>query len=326
MKNVKTIIAVFLIAFISMSVNAQEKKIKFNKGTLKICSNKNFQISGHDGDEVIIKSLHSKRGKYFPLYAYSTDNKGRIEAETIVQGQVIGTTKTKKSPKNGFIYYTSDYKRKDGLKKLGKKHENSELGIYFIIEEKNGELIFRDQVSEKGVVMLNTYQSYEVKIPNSIKLEWTTNACDINKDDDDDNKVKEIAVQRIIMNSKSSTLSDFSGEVEISSTVRNLKLTDVNGLVSINTVGGNVTVKFDKRRPSKLYSIYSNNGFIDIEIPEKSNLTIDAVGRSVYSDVNFKILNEKETDKSQEFKLKLNSGSVKMKLDAGYGNIYLRKK
>ena len=55
-------ITVILIAFAFLGLNAQEKKIKFYKGTLKICSSKNFQIEGYDGDEVIIKSLHEKKG------------------------------------------------------------------------------------------------------------------------------------------------------------------------------------------------------------------------------------------------------------------------
>ena len=54
MKPIKLIIA---IAFLSaLTVNAQEKKIKFNKGTLKICSSKNFVIEGYDGNEVICNS------------------------------------------------------------------------------------------------------------------------------------------------------------------------------------------------------------------------------------------------------------------------------
>ncbi len=59
-------------------------------------------------------------------------------------------------------------------------------------------------------------------------------------------------------------------------------------------------------------------------------MNVDAIGKSVFSDLDFKILEEKEIEDfghvNQRMKLKLNSGSVKMKLNAGYGEVYLRKK
>ena len=51
-------ITVILIAFAFLGLNAQENKIKFYKGTLKICSSKNFKIEGYDRDEVNIKNLN----------------------------------------------------------------------------------------------------------------------------------------------------------------------------------------------------------------------------------------------------------------------------
>ena len=78
-----------------------------------------------------------------------------------------------------------------------------------------------------------------------------------------------------------------------------------------------------------MYSIYSNNASIDITLPKNSSLSLDAVGKDIYSDLDFKIVSEKEINDfghiMQEMKLKLNSGSVKMKLNAGYGNVYLRQ-
>ena len=108
-----------------------------------------------------------------------------------------------------------------------------------------------------------------------------------------------------------------------------MKLTDVTGPVSINTLGGNITVVFKNKKPEKLYSIYSNNGFIDMQIPEDSNLILSTIGKAIYSDIDFKLLKEnQESDFGQtktKMLLKLGSGKIKMKLDAGYGNVYLRK-
>ena len=325
MKKIKIIITAVLFVALQ-NVNAQEKKIKFSKGTLKICSSKNFQITGYDGDEVIIKSLHSKRGKFSSVVSTYSNHRlveGTVSRTTPINGVSI-KGKGKKGNQN-FVYFVNDGKRKEGLKKLGKKNENSELGIYFVIEEKNGELIFRDHVNKEGTLrMYNSGESYEIKIPNSIKLDWNTGKCE--KIEETKNTASVVAGTVRFYNSKASYLSNFNGEVEISTSLSNMKLIDVTGPVSINSLGGNVTIEFDKKKPLNLYSIYSNNGFIDIEIPSDSSILVDALGRSIYSDIDFNILKEVETNKSQEMKLKLNKGKVRMKLDAGHGNIYLRKK
>ena len=270
--------------------------------------------------------MHSKRGNYSNSVYTVASKLALVEGTVNRSKSKNGVTVSSSNNKNqNFVYFANDGKRKKGLKKLGKKNENSDLGIYFTIEEKNGELIFRDHVEKGSFVMHNSNESYEIKIPNSIKLDWTTGKCEnVEKEDDKENNI--VLGQIRFYNSKASSLSNFNGEVEISTSLSNMKLTDVSGPVSINSLGGNVTIEFDKKKPLKLYSIYTNNGFIDIEIPNSSSILVDAQGRSIYSDIDFSILNEVETDKSQEMKLKLNSGKVRMKLDAGHGNIYLRKK
>ena len=200
---------------------------------------------------------------------------------------------------------------------MGKNNENQDLGIYFIIEQNGDELIFKDK-TEGQLVMMNSNERYEIKIPNSIKLDWQTNSC---KNDGNARRS-----QYRFFNSKASSLSNFNGEVEISSTLNNTKLVDVTGPVSINTIGGNVTIEFDEKTPQKLYSIYSNNGFIDITLPENSDIKLDATGRDIFSDIDFKVEEEKEERDLQIMRLKLNNGKVKMKLNANLGNIYLRKK
>lgn len=320
MKTIKTII-VFVMAFTLVSLNAQEKKIKFNKGTLKICSSKNFQIEGYDGNEVIIKSLHEKRGENstFIVNGRANQNAYTISSNRGLArvGSVSQTSRKIDSTRKGRVVFVSnDTDRKKGLKKLGKKGENSDLGIYFTIEQKGDVLLFKDQ-SQAGFIM-SSNEKYLVKIPNSIKLNWRTNNCNSKNR------------QYRFFSSNPSSLSNFDGEVEIASTLNNMKLTDVTGPVVINTVGGNVTVEFDKKYPKNLYSIYTNNGFIDIQIPNKSSLLVDVIGKSVYSDVDFKVLEEEEVNdvwqKTTEMKLQLGTGKVKMKLNGGFGEVFLRKK
>lgn len=318
MKDKITILVIaFLLVF---TVNAQEKKIKFSKGTLKICSSKNFKIEGYNGSEVIIKSLHDKKNS-FPIV---TGNKARViyNSPVTVKGKLAKVhknsqtySKAKNVHSNGnFVYFSSNNsKRKKGLKRLGKKQENKDLGIYFIIEQKNGELIFKDATNGQFVMLSN--ESYLIKIPNSIKLNWDTSNCK-----------KESKNQHIFYSNKASSLSNFNGEVELTTSLSNFKLTDVTGPVSINSIGGNVTVEFDKKTPLKLYSIYTNNGFIDITMPKNSDVNVEANAAAIYSDIDFNVLQDTESDGKQHMKLKLRRGRVKMKLEAGFGTVYLRKK
>ena len=312
MKNIKYLI-IIAIAFIFINVNAQEKKIKFNKGTLKICSSKNFKIEGYDGNEVVIKSLHDK--KKFKVYSNN-----RFPVRSKLRGTVsssrsysYSTSKHDSLPRV-ISFFGNDEKRKKGLKRLGKKQENKDLGIYFtIIEQKNGDLIFKDKTEGQFVMFGN--ESYSIKIPNSIKLNWDTSGCKKNSNQ-----------RTVFYSSNASSLSNFNGEVEISTSLNNFKIKDVTGPVSINSIGGNVTIEFDKRVPLKLYSIYTNNGFIDVTLPKNSNVNVDAVSASIFSDIDFNVLEDKEKDGLQKMKLKLKKGNVKMKLNAGLGNIYLRSK
>lgn len=379
MKNIR-IVLVIVLSISFLTINAQEKKIKFNKGTLSICSSRSFIIEGYNGDEVIIESLHNKRSEnsisYFPanskkgtLTSYSTSksnfkNKKNKKGEwKVVVGAVSGVysendndtlakpkqiyfntnsnfkslgekykndrwvissgVKNKSyfntgidslSSKEAFFFNSFDIDRKKGLKKLGKKNENKELGIYFIIEQKGDQLVFKDN-TESSFIMSAHREQYKIKIPNSLQLNWDTN-CSTEKKER----------KYFFFNSEKSSLSNFDGEVSISNSIQDVKLKDVTGPVTINTIGGNVNIVFDDKTPKKLYSIYSNNGFIDITLPKNSSLKLDATASDIFSDINFELEYEKVVDNLQQMKLKLNSGKVTMKLNAGLGNIYLRKK
>lgn len=323
MRNLKLSIIICVLALFQISGQAQEKKIKFSKGVLKICSSKNFQITGYDGNEVIIKSLHEKKegGLTFATTGRSRETV-KLRGYTSQQGKFPISSKKDSGKAVSVAYFFDDQGRKDGLKKLGKKYENTDLGIYFTITQKDGELIFEDEKSRRGTFVMHGNERYEIKIPNSLKLEWKTNVCDY--------QANQRRTSTFFYNSDPSSLSNFNGEVEIESSLTNIKLSDVTGPVTINTIGGNVTVEFDKKKPQQLYSIYSNNGFIDVQIPSGSSISADATGKAVYSDVDFKVLDEKEVRDfghiQTQMKLKLGSGKTKMKLDANYGNIYLRKK
>ena len=61
-------------------------------------------------------------------------------------------------------------------------------------------------------------------------------------------------------------------------------------------------------------------------MPEFSSVATDVAGNEILSNLDFKIESESDTPHGQQLKLKLGNGKVKLKLDAGFGKVYLRKK
>ena len=94
MKIIKNLLF-FALVITFVNLNAQEKKIKFNKGTLKICSSKNFIIEGYDGDEVIIKSLHNKisaidiNGAKGYVYSANSVNNNKDKKSIVLSDSVL---------------------------------------------------------------------------------------------------------------------------------------------------------------------------------------------------------------------------------------------
>ena len=144
MKKINILLGTLL--FIAFSINAQEKKIEFNKGILEIRSSKNFTIKGYDGKEVVIKSLHEKRSYTTASFSNSNGRNISRSSNRNIQGiaRSNSNSQNSKTIKNDSIarvysnvFFTSqDKNRKEGLKKLGRKQQNQEYGIYFTIEQK----------------------------------------------------------------------------------------------------------------------------------------------------------------------------------------------
>jgi len=319
MKHI-TLLLLSIFILTQTSSNAQEgTKIPFDKGVLKICSSKNFIIKGYDGKEVIIKNLHKiVEGRFLYRNLQGATTKNRTRKGTLIKNvSSIDTVRVSHFPVSksldstyvGFLRSAQDKNRSKGLHKLGKKAAAEESGIYLKVEQKGDELIIKDDL--QNMFVMTNGEKYEISIPNSISLNWNTSECDKNS--------------LLYYNSNTSEIKNFKGEVEISSALNELKLIDVSGPVSITTIGGNVTVEFNESSPNELYSIYSNNGFIDIKLPSKSNMSIDASATEILSDLDFTVVSEKAKNGAQQMHLKLGTGKVKMKLDASLGNIYLRK-
>jgi hypothetical protein len=306
MKKIITLITLLLIVGAGYAQD-NEKRIKFNKGTLKICSNSNMKISGYDGDEVIIKSLNNQTR--YAYYNFNDDTKNKTQASdtSLIKRYRLLT------------HVGKDKELEKGLKPIGTKSNNPADNLYLDITENPGELIIRDySKSNQNNELINTFpfnNKYEIVIPNSIKLLWNTENCSKTNSN----------TFFIATDSKPWELSNFKGEVEISSSYGSINLTDVSGPVIANTIGGNIKVVFDKVSPTNLYSLISNNGYIDVELSTTANIHVDAIGNRILSDVDFEVLYETITNRTKSMELKLNAGTTKMKLDAGSGSIYIRK-
>ncbi|WP_299114771.1 hypothetical protein [uncultured Winogradskyella sp.] len=316
MKNIITLIALLLIVGIGNS-QEKEKRIKFNKGTLKICSNSHMTIKGYDGDEVIIKSLNESRFSYFYDFG-DKDDKFIDSLEESSDGTLA---------KSYYLLSSQfqDTELEKGLKPLGNKSTNPADNLYLDITEKPGELILRD-FSHKNVnssqgkltvtsSSLYFNNKYEILIPNSIKLLWNIENC----------TKKNSNTFFVTSGSSPWQLSNFKGEVEVSTSYNSITFTDVSGPVIANTIGGNIKVVFDKVLPTNLYSLISNDGYIDMTLPQNASINVDAIGNRILSDIDFKVLNETIVNDTKGMELQLNSGKTKIKLDASSGSIYLRK-
>ncbi len=315
-----------LLLFLSVvfNTNAQEKKIKFNKGVLKICTSSNMKITGYDGNEVIIKSSNKKAKVLYGVLGKNNKKGTTASYNYKVWRKSSDTAKIIKKDTihlNNFRYRLSNSaKEKElekGLQPLGTKSPHPADNLYLDIEQKPGELIIKDYTPDQGrFIYHNSNNLYELLIPNSIKLEWNTGNCK-----------KTNANTFFITTSKPWELNNFKGEAEISSSYGSINLTDVSGPVLANTVGGNIKVIFDKTTPKHLYSLISNDGHIDVQLPKNSSVKVDASGSRILSDIDFKIITENLVENNTKImNIEINGGKTKMKLNAGVGNIYLRKK
>ncbi|AXG68161.1 hypothetical protein KORDIASMS9_00351 [Kordia sp. SMS9] len=315
MKKIVTLLTLFSLLGVCHAQES-EKRIKFNKGTLKICSTSHMTIKGYDGNEVIIKSLNNTNHFVF-RNNFISKNKDSVR---FYRSTDSATTK-------GYTFITNqldEINLEKGLKPLGSKSTNPADNLYLDITQKSGELIIRDyQYKDSGqnsVIVASSFTShsnkYELLVPNSVKLLWNTENC----------TKKNSNTFYFRTNSTPWELSDFTGEVEISTSYNSINLTNVTGPVIANTIGGNIKVVFENSAPSKLYSLVSNDGYIDVTLPENANLKVDATGYRILSDIDFKIITETITNASKSMQLQLNAGRTKMKLDAGSGSVYLRKR
>ncbi len=127
-------------------------------------------------------------------------------------------------------------------------------------------------------------------------------------------------------------ISGFSSEIEVSTNVGRITLTDVTGPIVAKTSAGEINVIFDKVSQKSPISLVSSAGVIDVSLPSNTsaNLELKTTMGEIFTDFDIKfpvpdkdmqLISGKRTIKTE-----LNNGGVEISLRSSVGNIYLRKK
>ena len=125
-------------------------------------------------------------------------------------------------------------------------------------------------------------------------------------------------------------VTNYDGELDISTVHNRVKLQNVTGQMNVNTVHGDVDATFDTA-PKTPVNIESIHGHVDVTVPAsiKANVQLNTRFGEILVDPDLKI----EIDRSGEMirysdKVtgKINGGGIDLMLSATHDNVYLRKK
>lgn len=127
------------------------------------------------------------------------------------------------------------------------------------------------------------------------------------------------------------SFKNISGEIEVTTNHSGVKLENVTGPLSINTVHGDIEGGFGTVNQSNPISLVSSHGDIDLAIPSatKANFRISTGWGEIYSDLKLEI--ERDQSKMKQYGSnkvvgKLNGGGVSFEVKSSHGSIYLRQK
>lgn len=126
-------------------------------------------------------------------------------------------------------------------------------------------------------------------------------------------------------------IDGFSGEIEADAQLNgSVKITNVNGPVTANTLNGTLDVVFGTVKQDSPISLYSTNGAVDVSLPGNTpaNLSLSTLNGNLYTDFDIKVT-EKDGMKSllgRNVNAAINGGGVKISMKSTNGNMYLRKK
>lgn len=182
--------------------------------------------------------------------------------------------------------------------------DNTGLGLSAI---KNGNELTIEQVGK------NSKGRYTIKIPQGVSLLYEHDT----HDGDDLN------------------IRNFKGEIEVSAHYNEVRMENVTGPMSVNTVHGDVDADFTTVSQTNPITIRSSHGLIDVSMPKSTaaNVKMKAVHGDMFTDFNLvkNTTSKKSGDDcrrcdNDSMDAKINGGGVEINLRSSHGNIYFRTK
>lgn len=198
---------------------------------------------------------------------------------------------------------SSSYKipeRAKGLKPINAMGLTDNTGIG-LSTKKEGNTTFVYQVAR------NQDAKYTVKVPKGVMVKYKNSS--IHGDD--------FYAKNIIT------------EMEIKTHGGDIKLSNITGPVTANTVHGNIELSFTNLNQKLPSSIASVHGDVDVAFPSaaKAALSIGTNWGEVYSDLDLEVENQDgmKVYGAKKIKGTLNGGGVNISVSSTHGNVYLRK-
>jgi hypothetical protein len=306
----KNILIILITLIFSLPTHAQEYKLAKNSGKL-IITVPGAIIEGYSGNEIIITKTTSnepivvKGYKLKPTSAKGNNQEMTIKGDSISLNSALTPSETKIFPRT-FDRKEEEYRSK-GLRVISADGllDNTGLGLH--VNDK-GSIIEINSVTKLNL------QPFLIRIPKGISVSYNT--------------VNSYSPNVIIRNIES--------EVEVSMTYGGVKVDNVTGPLTINTMYGDIEASLasNVKYPITLLTL---NGFIDLSIPAstQANLMMSSKMSDVLvsPDLNFVVMKSEnrafEPDRrapNKPIEGKLNGGGGEISAKTTNGMIYLRNK
>jgi hypothetical protein len=216
----------------------------------------------------------------------------RVEVVGYEGSEIVFTTEIRKS---------GDEARAKGLTAVSGMGLTDNSGIGLSVVDKGNEI-------EVQQLAKRSSNKYVIKVPSNVKLFYEHTGVEGN-----DFKADNI-----------------KSEIEVSTLHNSIKMNNVTGPMTLNSVHGKIEVVFSSLNQSNPTSILSVHGLVDVSLPAdaKANLKMDSNWGELYTDMKIEFDQAKDgmTVHSSNVKGKLNGGGIELHLSSTHNNVYLRTK
>lgn len=177
--------------------------------------------------------------------------------------------------------------------------DNTQIGL---------SVLEKDNAIEVQQLARRTSNKFTVKVPKDVKLFYVHSG----------------------VSGKTFVARNISSEIETSTKHNSIRLENVTGPMTINSVHGKIEAIFGTVNQNNPISIISVHGLVDVALPEntKANLRMEAKYGELLTNMKIDFGKGEEEMESYSSKVKgtLNGGGVELYLVSNHNNVYLRKK